>query len=110
MNRVIEFVFCWRERKFSKSPGYIRKIPLNPSLQKWEAVGMPELLIVTREHRKISLSSQRKRSHNINDFQVGLREMPVTEGLSLEAIEPFKSNGRLSLTSKSICLYATANE
>jgi hypothetical protein len=30
--------------KFSKSLGYIRKIPLNPPLQKGEAVGMPELI------------------------------------------------------------------
>ena len=31
-------------RKFSKSPGYIRKIPLNPPLQKGEAVGMAGLI------------------------------------------------------------------
>ncbi len=36
---------------------------------------------------KISVVSQRKRNHKIYDFQVGLREVPVTEGLSLEAIE-----------------------
>ena len=30
--------------KFSKSLGYIREIPLNPPLQKGEAVGMPELI------------------------------------------------------------------
>jgi len=40
-----------------------------------------------KEHRKISLPSQRKRSHNIYDFQVGLREVPVTERQSFEAIE-----------------------
>jgi len=33
-----------KEGKFSKSPGYIRKIPINPPLQKGEAVGMPELI------------------------------------------------------------------
>ena len=31
-------------RKFSKSPGYIRKIPLNPPLQKGEAVEIPALI------------------------------------------------------------------
>jgi hypothetical protein len=31
-------------RKFSKSPGCIRKIPLNPPLQKGEAIGMPGLI------------------------------------------------------------------
>jgi hypothetical protein len=35
-------VFC----KFSKSPDCIRKIPLNPPLQKEEAVGMPGLIEV----------------------------------------------------------------
>jgi hypothetical protein len=31
-------------RKFSKSPGCIRKIPLSPPLQKGEAGGMPGLI------------------------------------------------------------------
>jgi hypothetical protein len=30
--------------KFSKNPGCIRKIPLNPPLQKGEALGMPGLV------------------------------------------------------------------
>ena len=30
--------------KFSISSGYIREIPLNPPLQKGEAIGMPELI------------------------------------------------------------------
>ncbi len=36
--------FAPEKCKFSKSLGYIRKIPLNPPLQKGEAVGMPELI------------------------------------------------------------------
>ena len=35
---------------FSKSPGYIRKIPLNPPLQKGEAVGMPQLIEKLRKN------------------------------------------------------------
>ena len=34
----------WKCRKFSISSGYIRKIPLNPPLQKGEAVGMPGII------------------------------------------------------------------
>jgi hypothetical protein len=30
--------------KFSKNPGCVRKIPLNPPLQKGEAVGIPGLI------------------------------------------------------------------
>jgi hypothetical protein len=36
---------------------------------------------------KISVVSQRKRNRKIYDFQVGLREMPVTEGQALEAMK-----------------------
>jgi len=36
---------------------------------------------------KIPVVCQRKRNHKIYDFQVGLREMPVTEGETLEAME-----------------------
>ena len=39
-------------RKFSKSPGYIRKIPLNPPFQKGEAVGMPELVVLLKGYAK----------------------------------------------------------
>ncbi len=35
-------------RKFSITPGCIKKIPLNPPLQKGEAVGMPELIEILR--------------------------------------------------------------
>ena len=34
----------WIVSKFLKSPGCIRKIPLNPPLQKGEAIGMPGLI------------------------------------------------------------------
>jgi len=33
-----------KKSKFSISPGCIRKIPLNPPLQKGEAAGMPRLI------------------------------------------------------------------
>jgi len=36
--------FTSEKRKFSKSLGYIIKIPLNPPFQKGEAVGMPEFI------------------------------------------------------------------
>ena len=36
-------MFVYNNRKFSKIPGYIKKIPLTPPLQKGEVVGMPEL-------------------------------------------------------------------
>jgi len=36
-------------RKFSKNPDFIRKIPLNPPLQKGEAVGMPGLIKVLQK-------------------------------------------------------------
>jgi len=42
-----------KNRKFSKSAGRIRKIPLNPPLQKGEAGGMPEFI----EKRPFNLST-----------------------------------------------------
>jgi hypothetical protein len=52
MPRLIEMLliflckwhFCRLLGKFSISPACIRKIPLNPPLQKGEAVGMPRLI------------------------------------------------------------------
>jgi hypothetical protein len=35
------FLFSLNHGKFSLNQGYIRKIPLNPPLQKGEAFGMP---------------------------------------------------------------------
>jgi hypothetical protein len=45
--------FC----KFSKSPGCIRKIPLNPPLQKGEAVGMPGLIEMLPNFNRILQNS-----------------------------------------------------
>jgi hypothetical protein len=38
-----------KKSKFSISPGCIRKIPLNPPLQKGEAAGMPGLVDMLRK-------------------------------------------------------------
>ena len=43
--KVVDFMMnTYIKRKFSKSPGFIRKIPLNPPLQKGEQSECPDLL------------------------------------------------------------------
>jgi hypothetical protein len=43
-NLYICFFLFSPKGNFSKNPNCIRKIPLNPPLQKREAVGIPELI------------------------------------------------------------------